>query len=274
MIQNDDDDTGAPGAGEHGRTSGEGERTSFSSPRPKLEVPTSSDHGEAVSKKGFSEQAQPAIAPLVADPEAAWKRTKAKLKMLLGDDVYSSWFGSTEFESFDGKNVAVSTPTKFLKNWLQGHYSDQLLECCRPEFPGVEKVSVMLRTPGGIISRSSSAGARPAVTDANPGQRPEARRNGGPARISAAGVIGTAASSGDVFEGSPLDPRYTFESFVVGSANRLAHAAARQVAENSSARRTPHEQPLSQPLIVHRHKGRRNDGAKRRRSTDRPITRT
>ena len=33
------------------------------------------------------------------------------------------------------------------------------------------------------------------------------------------------------FEGSPLDPKYTFDSFVVGQANRMAHAVATQVAD-------------------------------------------
>jgi chromosomal replication initiator protein len=50
----------------------------------------------------------------------------------------------------------------------------------------------------------------------------------------------------DGFEGSPLDPRYTFQSFVVGAPNRLAHAAALQVAES-----TP-DQPLRyNPLYIH-----------------------
>ncbi len=48
------------------------------------------------------------------------------------------------------------------------------------------------------------------------------------------------------FEGSPLDPRYTFETFVVGPANRLAHAGATQVAETVMS-----SSPAFNPLYIH-----------------------
>ena len=48
------------------------------------------------------------------------------------------------------------------------------------------------------------------------------------------------------FEGSPLDPRLSFQSFVVGASNRLAYAAAQEVATAFSA-----PQPLFNPLFVH-----------------------
>ncbi len=48
------------------------------------------------------------------------------------------------------------------------------------------------------------------------------------------------------FEGSPLDPRYTFDSFVVGSSNRMAHAGATQVAETALG-----EAPGFNPLYIH-----------------------
>ena len=48
------------------------------------------------------------------------------------------------------------------------------------------------------------------------------------------------------FEGSPLDPRYTFDSFVVGPANRMAHAAATQVADTVLA-----EERGFNPLYLH-----------------------
>ena len=43
---------------------------------------------------------------------------------------------------------APRVPVKFLKNWIQSHYADDLLQCCAAEFTGVERVDVILRQPG------------------------------------------------------------------------------------------------------------------------------
>ena len=194
--------------------------------------------------EGFEEASAPFAAKPVVDPEASWARIRKMLKSRLGEEVFTSWFESTEFERFDGVTVHLSTPTKFLKNWLQGHYSDQMLECCAPEFPGVEKVQVGIRTMG--PSQKAAPSVRTGDQAAGGEPRGEGRR-GGAVPVSAAvqGLIGVSAPR-DAFEGSPLDARFTFESFVVGGANRLAHAAARQVAE------TVLDQPLRfNPLYIH-----------------------
>ena len=78
-----------------------------------------------------------------------------------------------------------------------------------------------------------------------PGTEPvatEARRVHGAA--GPAVIMGRTHVSG--FEGSPLDPRYTFDSFVVGPANRMAHAAATQVADTVLA-----EERGFNPLYLH-----------------------
>jgi chromosomal replication initiator protein len=171
-----------------------------------------------------------------------WEKIRAMLRAQLGDDIYSSWFGTMEFENFDGRVVRASVPVKFLQNWIQSHYADNLLQCCSAEFTGVERVEVTLRQPGrapgvaaGAPSQRSKAagGAEPAT---------EVRRvavHAGPAML-----MGRTHANG--FEGSPLDPRYTFESFVVGPANRMAHAAATQVAETVLA-----EDRGFNPLYLH-----------------------
>ena len=158
------------------------------------------------------------------------EKVRAMLRAQLGDDIYSSWFGSMEFESFDGRVVRASVPVKFLQNWIQSHYADNLLQCCSAEFGGVERVEVTLRTPGMANGRAPGAAAGTASQRGKPGngaeQATEVRRivHAGPAV-----VMGRTHANG--FEGSPLDPRYTFDSFVVGPANRMAHAAATQIAE-------------------------------------------
>jgi len=159
------------------------------------------------------------------------EKVRAVLRARLGEDVYSSWFGTLEFESFDGRVVRVSVPVKFLQNWIQTHYADDLLRSCEVEFEGVERVDVTLRQPGmtangrapaataGSAARAKGAASEPAAS--------ETRR----VMVHAGPTVLMGRTSVNGFEGSPLDPRYTFDSFVVGPANRMAHAAATQVAE-------------------------------------------
>ena len=161
-------------------------------------------------------------------------KVRATLRARLGEEVYESWFKALEFDGFDGKTVKVSVPVKFLRNWIQSHYLDELLMCCRVEFKSAERVEVVLRQPGGGMGRplglqGDGAKARDAL-----GETHHALNNTetGP-RVATVrphpAMIGRTSVGG--FEGSPLDPHHTFDSFVVGGSNRIAHAGATQVAE-------------------------------------------
>src|SRR5690606_19907377 len=85
-----------------------------------------------------------------APQEQRGQKVRKMLRAQLGEDVYTSWFHSMEFEHFDGKTVRVTVPVKFLKNWIQSHYSEVLLKCCAVEFEGVERVEVALRQPSPV----------------------------------------------------------------------------------------------------------------------------
>ena len=185
-----------------------------------------------------------------ADNEEAWRRAKTKLKAVVGEDVYLHWFNSTEFEMFDGGVLSVSAPTKFLKNWIQNHYSKALRDSCLTEFSGLERIDIQLRQPGSAAQKAALAAPapgldRPSEHESRGGTRPMTGQPQRQQRLPAA--MGTnQPGTQSPFDGSPLDPRYTFENFVVGAANRLAHAAAKQVAE------TVLEQPLRfNPLFIH-----------------------
>ena len=179
--------------------------------------------------------------------EGRGQKVRAMLKVQLGEEVYSSWFKSLEFESFDGRMLKVSVPVKFVRNWIQEHYSDHLLHCSRLEFATVERVEVIWRQPGAMAQRPGEA--RPAETaNAQPATPPPAQHAELPQRPTAlrAPVLPAQRTSAGGLEGSPLDPRYTFDSFVVGASNRMAHAGATQVAETvlSGA-------PGYNPLYIH-----------------------
>ncbi len=179
--------------------------------------------------------------------EGRGQKVRAMLRARLGEEIYSSWFKSMEFESFDGRIVKVSVPVKFVRNWIDEHYSKQLLQCALVEFESAERVDVVWRQPGAVAQRAPDPKAEisgeaahlsapaPASTDAQP--RPTVFK---PA------IAPVQRTSAGGLEGSPLDPRYTFDSFVVGAANRMAHAGATQVAETVLT-----DAPGYNPLYIH-----------------------
>ncbi len=85
------------------------------------------------------------------DPRGA--RVREALRTRLGDDMYSSWFRPLDFEAFDGKALCVSFPVKFLRNWVQSHYLDTLLECCAASFAGLEEVDIVVRPTSPLMPR-------------------------------------------------------------------------------------------------------------------------
>ena len=175
------------------------------------------------------------------------QKVRQALKANLGDDVYSSWFHSLEFASYEGGVLVVTVPVKFLKNWLETHYLDAIQRCAAIEFEGIERVEVRIRTPTPTspVVQANNAAARPDKSFAAPhGKSGEPN----PLSAAAAGFSTALGSRTGVagLEGSPLDPRYTFDSFVVGTANRIAHAGAMQVAET-----VPEDARGNNPLYIH-----------------------
>jgi chromosomal replication initiator protein len=170
----------------------------------------------------------------IVDISARGIKARASLRARLGEDVFTSWFGSLECETIEDGVLRVSVPQKFLKNWIQTHYIDQLLQCMKLEFPEVTRVDVTLRQPIAISQRVNPVkmvGARRDLTDdaSLPGTSSMGERRSIFPAVQA--PTSFSRTSVDGFEGSPLDPRCTFDTFVVGPANRMAHAGAHQVAE-------------------------------------------
>lgn len=176
--------------------------------------------------------------------EGRGQKVRAMLKARLGEEIYSSWFKSMEFESFDGRLVRVSVPVKFVRNWIHEHYSDHLLQSARIEFAGAERIEVVWRQPGSVANRVVEQRAAPS---AEASSQPH-----GPSDAIARSVVmrpvvpAAHRTSGGGLEGSPLDPRYTFDSFVVGASNRMSHAGAIQVAETVLT-----DSPGYNPLYIH-----------------------
>ena len=160
-----------------------------------------------------------------------WDRVVAQLKIGVGNDAFSSWFTRMQFDGFDGGVIRLSVPTNFLKSWISSKYADLLLELWQKEEKTVLRVDVVQRSAVRAPKTTEAKGDAKAPTLNAPktGNQP-------PVSVS----FGSGQKAGDNLVkpqgmGSPLDRRYTFENFVEGAPNRVAHAAARAVAETGSS---------------------------------------
>ena len=158
-----------------------------------------------------------------------WSRVKGRLRSTVGEDVYTSWFARMDLESVQQESVRLSVPTRFLKSWIQAHYAERVLTCWQAEMPEVHRIDLTVRT---AMRCATPAKEAPAALDARRNERSDGRA----APELRATAIAPVSASHDALGGSPLDPRLTFGSFVIGRSNTLAHAAARQVAEGTAWR--------------------------------------
>ena len=166
--------------------------------------------------------------------QECWARVKKRLRVEVGDDIFSSWFARMDLAAIENETVRFSVPTRFLKSWIHGHYLDRILRCWQSERPSVLKVELAVRS----AVRST---LKPKLEIAEIPREPREGREAGEPFAGA-----PISLAHDALGGSPLDPRLTFDTFAVGRSNTLAHAAARQVAV--ARRRDP---VMFNPLYVH-----------------------
>ncbi len=171
------------------------------------------------------------------EPEV-WSRFCARLHAEVGEAIYSSWFARLELDRIENGCAFLSVPTKFLKSWIHAHYHEKLRGAIIAEFADVKEIALDVRAAGRISPRAAERADCSAPTCG--AEREEA------ASSFTADPGARAKNAIDGFEGSTLDRRLTFSTFLVGQSNQLAHAAAQQV-----SRATPGGASMFNPLYVH-----------------------
>jgi chromosomal replication initiator protein len=142
-----------------------------------------------------------------------WNAIAGRLRDTLTETTYDTWFGQARPHSFTGDRLVVEVPNDFTRDWIEGHFLD-------------------------LVARAAADGGAatgPTVTFAvsergHARQAPPGQASASPASVSepeAAQPQLQARESAEV----ELNPKYTFDLFVIGSSNRFAHAAALAVAE-------------------------------------------
>lgn len=157
--------------------------------------------------------------------EVMWQRVRDRLRAELGEEVFQSWFARIQPDELNGGTIRMSVPTRFLKSWINSHYEDRVLALWKNEDEKILKLELSVRTPkANVPANENSALTQPCDSRTLAGGVPKLDVMDGAAGVSGEELNATGLAS-------PLDPRFTLESFVVGESNRLAFEAARQIAQ-------------------------------------------
>jgi chromosomal replication initiator protein len=146
--------------------------------------------------------------------EKKWLNLKKDLKKIVGDTAYNNWLRQLTFLSVKNQTISFSVPTKFLRDWVVNNYADKIKNQCKNYIKNIEAIKFVVKPAGGRVV---------------PGTARIIKNTDNQWKNSL--DIRSAQSSSSNDFGAPLDPRFTFDNFVVGKPNELAFAASERVAE-------------------------------------------
>ena len=159
---------------------------------------------------------------------AQWQRVRLRLRDEFGEAAYRSWLSSLSLADVADGTVRIEVPTRFLRDWVLAHYVDRIRSLWIGENRSVGRVEIIVTQP-----RSLPVGAVPGDTLECETVAAIVVEPAEPVRLSIPAAASGPEADTDREISAPLDPRFTFENFVVGKPNELANAAARRVAESA-----------------------------------------
>jgi len=150
------------------------------------------------------------------DAKQVWRAALGELQVSLSPANYETWLRDTLLVDVDEQRFRIAVPNGFAKDWLETRYRSLISQTLARIVGYSVQVEFIVGAPAGPAESTDgtvTTAAVPAATPATGHVRVEPTRVGG--------------EGGATF----INPRYTFNNFIVGSANRLAHAASLSVAE-------------------------------------------
>ena len=165
---------------------------------------------------------------------AQWQRVRGRLRDEFGEAAYRSWLSSLSLADMVDGIIRIEVPTRFLRDWVAAHYADRIRALWSGENKDVSTVEIVVgdrRVEPVPIENLREEAERALAALAEAEDRPSAPAEA--PRPTGATVTPIIEPSDEREISAPLDQRFTFENFVVGKPNELAHAAARRVAESA-----------------------------------------
>ena len=150
----------------------------------------------------------------IAQLPTQWARIRGRMQGEVGELEYRNWLRQMTLAGIDGDEITVLLPTRFLCDWVRSRYGDRLNSLWHEENPAVRRVDIRVggrMAPAAGLADSLATPAEPPPMAPKLEERMEQRPE------------------------LTIDPRFTFDAFVVGKPNEFAHACARRVAEHPSS---------------------------------------
>jgi chromosomal replication initiator protein len=156
-----------------------------------------------------------------------WARVRGRLRSEVGEAAFRSWLKPLTLVGAKDGVVRMAVPTRFMRDWVRSNYAERIFALWGDENDVVSKVEIVVQPP-------TRPEPKPGSDDEAHGDKVGTRAK----RVSRSrsksgdeGLYGDRAAERRREISAPLDPRFTFENFVVGKPNELAYAAARRIAE-------------------------------------------
>ena len=142
----------------------------------------------------------------------SWSKIRLILKSRLGKNIFKNWIESIELVKIEKKSAFFNVPNSFIANWIDRNYRETIIETFKNEEIFIDD----------ILFEFKNKNSLPFSNEKN---IPKKRDN------NLSNIKNSLDNNNIELPSSPLDKRFTFERFVVGKPNELAHAAAKRVSE-------------------------------------------
>ena len=134
-----------------------------------------------------------------------WEQVRDKLRQEAGETVFENWLGLISLSSFSNGNIVIAVHSKFHKDWIEPRYGNRIRSLWHGLSKDISSVNLIVdeRLSGRVVKKSEDA---------------------------ASNILKLS---------SPLDPRYTFDKFVIGPSNNFVAAAAQRISESEDVAFNP-----------------------------------
>ncbi len=142
----------------------------------------------------------------------SWRKIRLTLKSRLGKNIFKNWIESIELVKIEKKSAFFNVPNSFIANWIDRNYRETIIETFKNEEIFIDDILFEFKNKNSLPFSNE--------------------KNISKTRDNNLSNIKNSLDNNNIeLPSSPLDKRFTFERFVVGKPNELAHAAAKRVSE-------------------------------------------